>query len=112
MEKNFTFSTTLRIIMYGLMIIGVIAIVMGFMGDTDRIWANLLLNNFFFLSLAIGASFFLALQYITQSGWSAAFKRIPESMMAFIPFGAVIMLVIVLFGIFLSLPVPYGSSRI
>ncbi|MCD4730338.1 MAG: hypothetical protein K8R74_07050 [Bacteroidales bacterium] len=98
MEKNFTFSATLRIIMYVLMAIGVTAIVVGFMGDTDRIWANLLLNNFFFLSLAIGASFFLALQYITQSGWSAAFKRIPESMMAFIPYGAVIMLVIVLFG--------------
>jgi len=98
MEKNFTFSATLRIIMYVLMAIGVTAIVVGFMGDTDRIWANLLLNNFFFLSLAIGASFFIALQYITQSGWSAAFKRVPESMMAFIPYGAVIMLVIVLFG--------------
>ncbi len=98
MEKNFTFSATLRIIFYVLMVIGVIAIVVGFMGDTDRIWANLLLNNFFFLSLAIGASFFIALQYITQSGWSAAFKRIPESMMAYIPYSAVIMLVIVLFG--------------
>ncbi|MBE9492521.1 MAG: hypothetical protein IMY70_06525 [Bacteroidetes bacterium] len=98
MEKNFTFSATLRYILYVLMIIGVIAIVVGFMGDADRIWANLLLNNFFFLSLAIGASFFLALQYITQSGWSAAFKRIPESMSAFIPYSGVIMLVIILFG--------------
>ena len=98
MEKNFIFSATLRYIMYGLMIIGIIAIVVGFMSDADRIWANLLLNNFLFLSLAIGASFFLALQYITQSGWSAAFKRIPESMSAFIPYGAAIMLVIVLFG--------------
>lgn len=98
MEKNFTFSATLKYITYALMLIGIIAIVVGFMSDTDRIWANLLLNNFFFLSLAIGASFFLALQYIAQAGWSSAFKRIPESMSAFIPVGAVIMILIVVFG--------------
>lgn len=98
MEKNFTFSATLKYITFALMLIGVIAIVVGFMSDTDRIWANLLLNNFFFLSLAIGASFFLALQYITQSGWSSAFKRIPESMSAFIPYGGIIMLIIIALG--------------
>jgi hypothetical protein len=98
MDKNFTFKAPVRYIMYVLMVIGIIAIVVGFTSDQQRIWANLLLNNFFFLSLAIGASFFMALQYITQSGWSAAFKRIPESMMAYIPYSAVIMLVIVLLG--------------
>jgi hypothetical protein len=98
MEKNFTFSPTLRYITYGLMLIGIVAIVVGFLSDTDRIWANLLLNNFFFLSLAIGASFFLALQYIAQAGWASAFKRIPESMSAFIPYGGVIMILIVAFG--------------
>jgi hypothetical protein len=80
------------------MLIGIVAIVVGFLSDTDRIWANLLLNNFFFLSLAIGASFFLALQYIAQAGWASAFKRIPESMSAFIPYGGVIMILIVAFG--------------
>ncbi len=98
MEKNFTFSATLKYITYGLMIIGIVAIIVGFMSNSDRIWANLLLNDFFFLSLAIGASFFLALQYITQSGWSSAFKRIPEAMSAFIPYGGVIMLIVVFFG--------------
>jgi dolichol kinase len=33
------------------------------------------LNNYYFSLLAIGASFFFAIQYITQSGWSAMFKR-------------------------------------
>ncbi|MEI6749843.1 MAG: quinol:cytochrome C oxidoreductase, partial [Bacteroidota bacterium] len=60
----------------------------------DRAWANLLLNNFYFLSLAIGASFFLALQYITQSGWSAMFRRVPEAMGAYLPFAAILMLLL------------------
>jgi len=91
MEKKFEFTPKLRYITYALMLIGIVALVFGFMGDPQRGWINILLNNFYFLSLAIGASFFLALQYITQAGWSSAFKRIPESMSAYIPFAAVIM---------------------
>ena len=73
----------------------IVAVIVGFMSDLSRGWANLLLNNFYFLSLAIGASFFLAIQHITQSGWSAAFKRIPESMSAFIPVAAIIMIILI-----------------
>ena len=90
MEKKFEFTPKLRYLTYALMLIGIIALVVGFMGDPQRGWINVLLNNFYFLSLAIGASFFLALQYIAQAGWSSAFKRIPESMSAYIPFAAVI----------------------
>ena len=97
MEKKFEFTPRLRYLTYALMIIGIVAVVVGFMSDPTRGWANLLLNNFYFLSLAIGASFFLALQYITQSGWSAVFKRISESMSLFIPVAAIIM-VILIFG--------------
>ena len=97
MEKKFEFTPRLRYITYALMAIGIIAVVVGFTSDPERGWANLLLNNFYFLSLAIGASFFLALQYITQSGWSSAFKRIPESMSAYIPVAAILM-VILIFG--------------
>jgi len=95
MEKNFVFTPRLRYLTYALMAIGIIAVIVGFMSDPVRGWANLLLNNFYFLSLAIGASFFLALQYITQSGWSAAFKRIPESMSAYIPVAAIIMIILI-----------------
>lgn len=98
MEKNFIFSAKLRIITYALMLIGIVAIVVGFASDPQRGWVNILLSNFYFLSLAIGASFFLALQYIAQAGWSSAFKRISESMSAYIPFAAVIMILLI-FGL-------------
>jgi hypothetical protein len=76
------------------MALGVIGLVYGFLTDTQRTWANLLMNNYYFLSLAIGASFFFSLQYITQSGWSAMFRRIPEALMAYIPYAAILMLVL------------------
>jgi hypothetical protein len=78
------------------MAMGIIAVATGFLANGERALANLLLNNFYFLCLAIGASFFLALQYITQAGWSAAFKRIPESISAYIPWAALIMILIMI----------------
>jgi hypothetical protein len=96
MERKFIFTPKLRYATYGLMIIGIIAIITGFLTDGTRALANLLLNNYYFLGLAIGASFFLALQYITQAGWSSAFKRISESLAAYIPWAALIMILVMI----------------
>jgi len=93
MDTKVIFTKKFYFITYGLMGLGVIGLVYGFLTDTHRTWANLLLNNYYFLSLAIGAAFFFSLQYITQSGWSAMFRRIPEALMAYIPYAAIIMLV-------------------
>lgn len=94
MENHFTLSKSLKLASYVLMAIGAIVIVYSFIFNPQRAWANLLLNNYLFLSLAIGASFFFAIQYITQSGWSAMFKRVPEAMMSFIPYAGIIMLML------------------
>jgi hypothetical protein len=80
-------------ITYALMSLGFIALAYGFLTDTHRTWANVLMDNYYFLSLALGAAFFFSLQYITQSGWSAMFRRIPEAIMAYIPYAAIIMLI-------------------
>jgi len=96
--EKFIVSRKLSLITYGLIAIGVITFIAGFILNPERTWANYLLNNFYFISLAIGASFFISLQYISQSGWSAAFKRIPEAMAAYIPFAAVFF-VLLIFGV-------------
>ena len=93
MDTKVIFTKKFNYITYGLMGLGVIGLTYGFLTDTHRTWANLLMNNYYFLSLALGAAFFFSLQYITQSGWSAMFRRIPEALMAYIPYAAVIMLV-------------------
>ena len=98
MDTKVIFTKKFYFITYGLMGLGLVGLVYGFLTDTHRTWANLLLNNYYFLSLALGAAFFFSLQYITQSGWSAMFRRIPEALMAYIPYAAIIMLVL-FFGI-------------
>lgn len=93
MDKKYIFSYALKYIAYGLMIFGIVAIFGGFFMDPHRMWLSLLLNNYYFLSLAIGASFFFSLQYITQSGWSSGFKRIPEAIASYIPVAAIMMFI-------------------
>ncbi|WP_346858687.1 hypothetical protein [uncultured Draconibacterium sp.] len=97
MEERLVISNKFKMVSYAFIAIGVISFALGFIFDAERTWANYLLNNYYFVSLAIGAAFFGAIQYITQSGWSAGFKRIPEAMVAWLPFAA-IFFVILYFG--------------
>ncbi len=93
MENKLVVSNKFKMLTYVFIGIGVLSFILGFIFDAKRTWANYLLNNYYFLSLAIGAAFFGALQYISNAGWSAAFKRIPEAMSAYIPFAAVFFLI-------------------
>lgn len=52
-----------------------------------KILTNGLINAFFFFALGLGALFFLALQYATETGWYASVKRIIESIAGFLPYG-------------------------
>ncbi len=75
--------------------IGIAAMVLAFAGNPQRAWANYLLNNVYFLSLAVGAVLFLSIQRVTHSGWSAGFIRVPEAMGAYIPVAAVLFLLLI-----------------
>jgi len=97
MKDQIVVSKNFKLLTYILIGIGVVSFALGFAFDAKRTWANYLLNNYYFLSIAMGAAFFGAIQYITQSGWSAAFKRIPEAMVAYIPFAGVFF-IIMFFG--------------
>lgn len=81
MEKQLKVGDGFKIVTFVLVVFGLFTIFYGFYsGDGTRTWANLLLNNYYFLSVTIGACFWMALQAITQSGWSAEFIRIPQAM--------------------------------
>jgi hypothetical protein len=92
MKEKVVVSSTFRIITLALVAIGIISFIAGLLSDPQRAWANYLIVNYYFLSLAIGGAFFLVIQNISQSGWSSAFIRVPEAMMAYIPFAAVFFL--------------------
>ena len=60
---------------------------------TQRILVDLLSNSFFFFAIGLGALFFLALQYATETGWYAAIKRVIEAVTGWLPYGVGFMIV-------------------
>ncbi|MGB0932751.1 MAG: quinol:cytochrome C oxidoreductase [Lishizhenia sp.] len=61
-----------------------------------RVMGNLLTNSFFFFAIGLGAMFFLALQYATETGWYAAIKRVIEAVTGFMPYGIAMMVLTLL----------------
>ena len=93
MRETFEIPQKARILAMVLIAAGLLALIFGFITDSSRTWASILLNNFYFLSIALGALFFISIQYVTESGWSTMFKRIPEAMTSYVPVAFVVMLI-------------------
>lgn len=85
-EEKFVVPARIRNISFGLIAIGLVAALVGLMTDSHRFWANFLLNNWYFLGVALMGTLFLATQSVSNAGWSAGFKRIPEAMAGFLPY--------------------------
>ena len=66
----------------------------------QRPWSNIMIANFFFFALALGALFFYGIQYVTQTGWSATILRIPQAMYSYLYVGGGVMLLIIVTAIF------------
>jgi hypothetical protein len=67
-------------------------------GIGQRIWANLLVNSYFFGGIALAAVFFYAVQYAGQASWSTVFMRIFSAVGTFLPIGLLLILVIFIAG--------------
>lgn len=65
---------------------------------TKRLFLNLWLNNVYFSGIALIGVFFVAIQYVAYAGWSVLIKRIPEALGYYLPIGAIVMIVVFLFG--------------
>ena len=63
---------------------------------TTRFLVSGLTSSMFFFSLGIGALFFLALQYATETGWYASIKRVIEAVAGFLPFGIAFLVLVLL----------------
>ena len=94
MKEQVTVSRNFKIVTLILIGIGICSFILGLLSDSKTTWASYLIVNYYFLSLAMGGAFFFVIQVITQSGWSSAFKRVPEAMMSYIPFAAVFFLLL------------------
>ena len=55
-----------------------------------RAGSGLLLANFYFVSLALSALVFIAIQNLSAAGWPVVFRRVPEAMTSYLPAGAAV----------------------
>jgi hypothetical protein len=103
---EFQINAKAKRLVYALIGIGLLLTVLGVAtGMSDhhfktRLLTNGLINGFFFFALGLGALFFLALQYATETGWYASVKRVIEAVAGFLPYGmgffGIILLIITL----------------
>ena len=101
---NYSISKNANLLTWVLIGVGALSLVLGILlniGDhhfKTRFLVSGLANGFFFMAIGLGALFFLALQYATETGWYAAVKRIIEGIAGFLPWGmgffAIILLII------------------
>lgn len=104
MSMEFSTPNKAKKITLSLIILGSALAIIGIATGMDdhhfatRLLTNGLINAFFFFAIALGALFFLTLQYATETGWYASVKRVIEGVAGFLPYGmgllAVILLVI------------------
>jgi len=105
---NFTIPAKAKMFTYILMAVGLISIIAAFLTDAphepdahyhqNRAWANIFVNSFFFMSIALAAAFFLGLQYAAEAGWATTVKRITEAVAWYLPYGLSFMLLLFILG--------------
>ncbi len=98
-------SKTLTNILLGVGVLFTAIGIFSHVGDhnlVQRIMANGLINGFYFFAIGLGALFFLALQYATETGWYASIKRVIEAVAGFLPYGMGILAVVLLIITFLD----------
>jgi len=81
-------------------VLGLAAIVYGFYsGHAERTFANLLLMAYYFTCVCAAGTFFIALQFVSQSGWSAGLLRIPQAFAKVLPIASIILIIVCAAGL-------------
>lgn len=88
-------------------VLGVIASVgLGFVGGFDRFYESWLVSFCYFLSISLGALFFILIQHLTGATWSVVVRRFAESAAANLP-----LFVLFFIPILIGLPSLYEWAR-
>jgi len=103
-SEQFVFTGKAKTLSLVAIVVGVVAVAIGLLSSNhitvERTYANLLLMGYYFTCVCAAGGFFLAIQYVTQSGWSSGMIRIPQAMASVLPIASLILLVIVTTGLF------------
>lgn len=63
-----------------------------------QLWANILLNSYYFMLFTIGALFFIAVNYAANAGWSTLVKRVAEAISGYLPVAFITLTAVVILG--------------
>lgn len=103
-NEQYKFAGTAKIISLVAIVVGIVAVALGMLSSdpimVERTYANLLLMGYYFTCVCAAGAFFIALQLVTQSGWSAGILRIPQAMASILPIASIILLIIVGLGLY------------
>lgn len=103
-EEKFEFTGRAKTFSLIAIVIGVVGILIGLVWNhgalVQRTFSNLLLMGYYFACLCMSGIFFCAIQYVSQSGWSAALIRIPQAFGRILPIATIILIVIAAAGMF------------
>lgn len=95
---EFKISNKAKLVTLSLIVIGALFTTIGIftLGDhgLQRVLANGLVNSFFFFSIGLGALFFLALQYATETAWYVSVKRMIEAVAGYLPIGILFLIIV------------------
>jgi hypothetical protein len=113
MDHQFQLPGSYRKWTYGLIAVGVIALLYGVIRyqpwihahggdhvDSTRFWAVLLQNSVFFLLVVNAAMFFICVTTMAMAGWVVAFRRVSEAISSVVPILGVITFVILVCIVF------------
>ncbi|MBL4593683.1 MAG: quinol:cytochrome C oxidoreductase [Flavobacteriales bacterium] len=83
------------------MVVGIVALLVGVFTSHGhhtgtRIWANLLVNGYFFFAISLAAVFFLSIQYAAEMAWGVTTQRVFQAIMSYMPIGAGVLLVVLI----------------
>jgi hypothetical protein len=92
MSNRMALSSRATSLLRAVAIGGGLVFVAGLFFAPQRIWPSTLLGIYLVTTLALGAGALIALQYVSNAGWGAAIRRVPEGMTAVLPYCAAAML--------------------
>ena len=113
MDHQFQLPGSYKKWTYGLLAVGVIALLWGFIMyhpfahaghgenvNSTRFWAVLLQNSIFFLLVVNAAMFFICVTTMAHASWTVAFRRVSEAISSVVPILGVITFVILMAIVF------------
>lgn len=90
--KDFEFGGGLKKLSMALIGIGALAMLGSFSLNKTVGWVDFLVNNIYFVTLGVSGVFFLSITGVLQASWLTPYKRVPEAMTKFLPYGFALML--------------------